>query len=129
MTDSMIPHAWNYPLPYLTISYATGQWYLTKIWEEYHQKLPEKASVLTRVSMDGREGAPEWTFFTHTRGGTWDNWDNRMFSWIGDHLALVALLVVAACSMFGLAATLCLSVARRRRNQDAYERVSKRHPS
>lgn len=99
MTDNIISHAWNYPLPYLTISYATGQWYLTKVWEEYHQRLPPNAAVLTRVLMDGRPGAPPWKFFTHSGGGTWNNWDNYMFGWIGDHLGLIGLVVVAVVGL------------------------------
>lgn len=127
MTDSIISHAWNYPLPYLTISYATGQWFLTKTWEEYHQRLLPNEPFLTRISMDGREGAPSWTFFTHTRGGTWDNWDNRMFAWIGDHLGLVALLVAMQCFLCVLAVSSCLSAARRRKREAGYELVRNVH--
>lgn len=122
MTDSLISHAWNYPLPYLTISYATGQWYLTKIWEEFHQRLPQNAAVLTRVSMDGRPEAPPWTFFNHTRGGTWDNWDNYMFSWIGDHLSWVALLVLVLVGGSGLAGYSIFKAVRGRK-EAGYEKV------
>lgn len=99
MTDSIIPYAWNYPLPYLTISYATGQWFETEIWEKYHHRLSKDEPVLTRIIMDSRLGASPRVFFNHTRGGTWDNWDNVMFKWIGDHLVMTSLLIigVVAC--------------------------------
>jgi len=127
MTDSIISHAWNYPLPYLTISYATGQWFLTKTWEEYHKNLPLSEQVLTRVLMDGREGAPRWVFFNHTRGGTWDNWDNRMFPWIGDHLGMVALSVAILCLICGLAISSCFSTLRKRNKKIGYEKVQSTH--
>nr|OQO30204.1 hypothetical protein B0A51_01352 [Rachicladosporium sp. CCFEE 5018] len=101
MTDKLRSYAWTYPLPYLTIVYASGQWCLTAMWNKYHGGLAAKQPPLTRISMDGRPGAPPWVFFTHTRGGTWNNWDNRLFGWIGDHLALTALavLVAVACTL------------------------------
>lgn len=96
MSDSIISYAWNYPFPYITISYATGQWYETEIWEKYHSNLLQDQPSLTRVMMDGRLGASPWVFFTHTRGGTWDNWDNHLFHWIGDHVILTVTLGLAA---------------------------------
>ena len=93
MTDSIISYAWNYPLPYITISYATGQWFETEIWEKYHRQLPKQEPVLTRINVDGRPGAAPSVFFTHTRGGTWENWDNEVFKWIGDHLFISFLLL------------------------------------
>nr|POE52182.1 mannosyl phosphorylinositol ceramide synthase sur1 [Quercus suber] len=96
-TAGMEPSATTYSAPPRTIlsGYATGQWFLTKMWEEYHGQLSPQTTVLTRVMMDGRpEGAP-WVFFNHSRGGTWDNWDNRMFGWIGQNLILFTLLLTA----------------------------------
>ncbi|OAF61289.2 hypothetical protein VC83_02082 [Pseudogymnoascus destructans] len=94
MTESIISYAWNYPLPYLTISYATGQWFETEIWEKYHRQLPKDKPVLARIIMDGRPGASPWVFFTQTRGGTWDNWDNLLFKWIGDNLVITSLVII-----------------------------------
>jgi len=37
-----------------------------------------------RVMMDMGEGGAKWVFFTQGRGGTWDNWDNHFFSYIGN---------------------------------------------
>lgn len=85
MTDSLISYAWNYPFPYITISYATGQWFETVVWEKYHAQLPKDAPPLTRVMMDMRPGAAPWVFFTQERGGTWDNWDNHVFGYIGNN--------------------------------------------
>lgn len=113
MTDSIKSHAWNYPLPYITISYATGQWYETKIWEEYHRNRSPEEPELTRVMMDGRSGAAPWIFFTHTRGGTWDNWDNRMFGWIGEHAFLLILMICGlVVSVVGIAYLIVLLVKR-----------------
>lgn len=93
MTESLITYAWDYPLPYLTIMYASGQWFETVIWEKYHQQRPEDAPALTRVMMDGRPGAARWVFFNHSRGGTWDNWDNHVFGWVGENLILTLVLL------------------------------------
>ena len=103
LTASVVPSSWNYPFPYMTISYATGQWFETAVWEEYHRQLAQKPippnvngtqiraaggrdGVLHRVMMDMRPGAAPWVFFTQGRGGTWDNWDNHFFAWIGQHV-------------------------------------------
>ncbi|OQO10919.1 hypothetical protein B0A48_05174 [Cryoendolithus antarcticus] len=109
MTDSLRSYAWSYPLPYLTIVYASGQWFLTAMWNAYHRQLLTNQPPLTRISMDGRAGAPPWVFFTHTRGGTWDNWDNRLFGWIGDHLQLTSVAVVLS---LGCVATVIWVLAR-----------------
>jgi hypothetical protein len=49
-----------------------------------------------RLMMDDRPGADQWIFFTQERGGTWANWDNAMWLWIGDHLLLEGLLLIGA---------------------------------
>lgn len=101
LTNRIQYYAWNYPLPYITISYATGQWFLTAIWQEYHKTLPSSDPGLMRVMMDGDPGAAEWVFFNHTRGGTWDNWDNRLFGWLGDNLLTFALILSALIASAG----------------------------
>ncbi len=36
LTDSLIRYNYNYLFPYITISYASGQWFETAIWQTYH---------------------------------------------------------------------------------------------
>ena len=86
LTEMLIPFAWNYPLPYITVSYATGQWFETVAWEKYHAEKPSSAPPLTRIMMDGRPGSAPHTFFTEGRGRSWHHWDNAVFDWIGSHL-------------------------------------------
>ncbi|RCI15983.1 hypothetical protein L249_3028 [Ophiocordyceps polyrhachis-furcata BCC 54312] len=114
MTDSLLPWARDFFLPYITVSYATGQWYETELWQIYHARKPVGEPNLLRVMMDMRPtGAPwpvgepnllrvmmdmrptgaPWVFFTAGRGGTWDQWDNRLFGWMGSHLLQVMLYV------------------------------------
>ncbi|KAK3938315.1 nucleotide-diphospho-sugar transferase [Diplogelasinospora grovesii] len=115
MTDSLIPWGYKYPLPYLSISYASGQWFETAIWEEYHAQLPSEANEedrLYRIMMDMRDGAARWVFFTQGRGGSWDNWDNHFFGWIGNrlvpevgkHLASIVIGTVAFAGLVWFAA-------------------------
>jgi inositol phosphorylceramide mannosyltransferase catalytic subunit len=96
LTDSLISYNYNYIFPYMTISYASGQWFLTEVWERYHQLVRQgsaREGELLRVMMDDRLGRKEkWVFFTQERGGTWKNWDNAFFLWVGDHLALETCL-------------------------------------
>lgn len=95
MTEALIPSSWNYPFPYMTIHYSSGQWYETVIWEKYHQALAQNGTQtledgqLHRFMMDMRPGSARWVFFSQERGGTWNNWDNYFFLWIGDHLFIV----------------------------------------
>lgn len=49
--------------------------------------------------MDDRPGAPPWIFFTQLRGGTWSNWDDDLFLWIGDHLVLLAVVICALVTL------------------------------
>lgn len=94
LTLSLLRYNRNWIFPYVTISYASGQWFETAIWEEYHALLPKPSEHATcehrlyRMMMDDRPGADPWVFFTQERGGTWVNWDNRLFLVIGDHLFL-----------------------------------------
>jgi len=113
LTNSMISYAWHYPLPYLAVSYATGQWFETAIWEEYHRNLPEVEPPLTRIMMDMDPGAARWVFFSQERGGTWDQWDNGVFKWIGDHVLLMLLYVGLILGGMWALSFLALKLARR----------------
>ncbi|UNI16793.1 hypothetical protein JDV02_003196 [Purpureocillium takamizusanense] len=109
VTESMTRYAWNYPFPYVTISYATGQWFLTDMWQRYHAGLADGEPELTRVLMDMRPGAAPWVFFMHTQGGSWDNWDNYVFQWVGSHLLVT---VLAGVALFGTLAVVAMLVVR-----------------
>ncbi|KAK4191262.1 family 32 putative glycosyltransferase [Podospora australis] len=111
MTMSLIPYNYNYFFPYVTISYASGQWFETDVWQNYHASLPKPSANpniehrLYRLIMDDRPTADKWIFFTQERGGSWNNWDNRFFGWIGEHLFLFFLSlagIVALVSWSGL---------------------------
>ncbi|KAL2262519.1 hypothetical protein VTK26DRAFT_1099 [Humicola hyalothermophila] len=108
LTLALLSYAWNYPFPFITISYASGQWFETAIWEEYHALLPkhdgktgsEDDHRLYRVLMDGRPGADPWTFFSwQGTGGTWNNWDNRLFGWIGEHIFLFLSCLIGGIAL------------------------------
>jgi len=124
LTDSLIPFNYNYLFPYITISYASGQWFETAIWQTYHavlargdNPLADENRPLHRIMMDDRPGAPPWIFFTQLRGGTWVNWDNAMFLWIGDHLVLLAVAVCAFVALVWWASIRWLNRACRLRAQ------------
>jgi mannosyltransferase OCH1-like enzyme len=99
VTDSLIPFNYNYLFPYVTISYASGQWFLTDVFEKHFSTLKGKKGAVgreggvgkgevVRIMMDTRErieGEGKWVFFTQERGGSWVNWDNYLFSWVGDY--------------------------------------------
>lgn len=126
VADSVVSYAWHYPLPYLAVSYATGQWFLTAVWEEYHRRKPEAEPPLTRIMMDMAPGADRWVFFSQERGGTWDQWDNGLFKWIGDHVLLTVLCVAAAMVGISRLGLLALRLARRRgRARRGYRRVAR----
>lgn len=57
-----------------------------------------------RLMMDDRPGTDEWLFFTQERGGSWVNWDNAMWLWIGDHLLLegFALILITGATSWGV---------------------------
>ena len=112
LTESMQEYAWTYPLPYLTISYATGQWFETAIWEEYHANKGPDAPDLTRILMSTSPGSPPLVFFTEGRGGSWDNWDNRMFSWIGDNIMLSGLFLAAFVAVMAFGIVRCVRLTR-----------------
>ena len=95
MTDSLVPWAVNYMLPYFTVHYASGQWFLTAIWERYHGAMAARADAgvsvpdddrIYRIMTDMRPGSDPWVFFTQGRGGSWDSWDNQVFSFFGNVL-------------------------------------------
>ena len=93
LTNSLIPYNYNYFFPYVTISYASGQWFETAVWQAYHKTAAGSSpeNRLHRIMMDDRPGVEPWIFFTQERGGTWVNWDNYFFLWIGDHLLLLGV--------------------------------------
>lgn len=116
LTNSLIPYSYNFVFPYVTISYASGQWFETAVWDAYHAALPATSASenkLHRIMMDDRPGSAPWVYFTQTTfGGTWNSWDNRMFLWIGDHLILLGLFV---CACFALVCWAGMRLMRRPR--------------
>ncbi|PHH93326.1 hypothetical protein CDD83_7111 [Cordyceps sp. RAO-2017] len=122
MTDSIKAWAGDFVLPYITISYATGQWYETDMWQIYHASKPASDPDLLRVMMDMRPTGAPWVFFTAGRGGTWDNWDNQVLGWFGNHLFEAALYAFAALGLaFALAFALGRTLRRRRSRRGADE--------
>ncbi len=51
--------------------------------------------------MDDRPGTEPWIYFTQERGGSWVNWDNQLFLWLGDHLLLIAVGVMGLLVLVG----------------------------
>ncbi len=129
MTMSLLPYNWNWPLPYVTIMYSSGQWFLTAIWQEYHALLPKPDANpqhehrLYRIMMDMAPGADEWTFFSWLDGGggTWNNWDNTLFGGIGDHLLLFFIILFGAIALIGWLGLRCV-----RRHRKGYSRLKSR---
>ncbi|KAK4159034.1 nucleotide-diphospho-sugar transferase [Cladorrhinum sp. PSN259] len=105
ITMSLISYDWNWFFPYITISFASGQWFETAVWEKYHSLLPappenqEIEHRLYRLIMDDRPEADEWVFFTQERGGTWVNWDNRLFLAVGDHLFWLFSVLIGSLAL------------------------------
>lgn len=62
--------------------------------------------------MDDGPGPDPWIFFTQERDGSWVNWDNRFWLWVGDHLVFLSGLGFAS---FGGIVYRCLKSVRRRR--------------
>lgn len=79
-------------------------------------RLEEK---ILRLWMDDRvkdvEGGGKWVFFTQERGGTWVNWDNRFFLWVGEHLILLGVGVVCLVLVAGWGFRRCCFGGGRRR--------------
>ena len=130
LTEMLIPYAWKYPLPYITVSYASGQWFETVAWEKYHHARPSLTPPLTRIMMDGRPGSAPHTFFTQGRGQTWHHWDNALFSWIGCHLVWTAVCItagaVSASGLIYLLARILRAEGNNHRGED-YARVQRNH--
>lgn len=128
LTKSLRDYNYHYLFPYMTISYASGQWFETAIWQQYHSMLPDpdktpgQENRLYRLMMDDRkEIADPWVFFTQARGGTWINWDNMLFMWIGDHVALIVIMVFF---LIGVATWIGLRLARRYKRSRGYTRLA-----
>ncbi|PFH56466.1 hypothetical protein XA68_16467 [Ophiocordyceps unilateralis] len=115
MTDSLAPWAGDFVLPYVTISYATGQWYETELWQIYHAQKPNSEPDLLRIMMDMRPTGAPWVFFTAGRGGTWDNWDNQVLGWIGNHLFQSVFYAVVGVGLVAGAVYLVSQALRRGR--------------
>lgn len=128
LTETLVPWDWNWLLPYVIISYDSGQWFVTATWERYHSLLrrPDDDdgggtvrgfngtgwAPLHHVMMDEREGADPWVFFTQVKGGTWTNWDSQFFGLLGRYIVLV---IGGLCVLLGLLVWSCLWCVRRRR--------------
>jgi inositol phosphorylceramide mannosyltransferase catalytic subunit len=137
LVENLVPYNWNLFLPYVIISWTSGQWFVTAMWEKYHSLLKPDTSVkgyeslghgwhpLHHVLMDMREGADEWVFFTQVPGGTWSNWDSDFFPWLGDHLLLVFSYIVLTLGVV-IGSCVCLSRwwARRRTRSKGYKEVA-----
>ncbi|KAI1822716.1 nucleotide-diphospho-sugar transferase [Xylaria intraflava] len=119
LTGSLTSWNWNWILPYVIISYTSGQWFVTAMWEKYHSLLSARGTVsgfegtgwapLHYISMDTRPNAPEpFVFWTQEHGGTWDNWDSAWFGWLGNNIWLVIGRVVGGILVLILSVTGCV---------------------
>ncbi|KAI0972465.1 nucleotide-diphospho-sugar transferase [Xylaria arbuscula] len=136
-SESLMSWNWNWILPYVTVSYASGQWYVTAMWEKYHRLLAADGIVqgfggdgwatLQYISMDMRPGAPDpYLFWNQQHGGTWDNWDSPWFGWLGNNIKLVLSEVAAGIFVLAMSITgciICCRCLRRRRTMRSYNKV------
>ncbi|KAI0406083.1 nucleotide-diphospho-sugar transferase [Xylaria palmicola] len=126
LSESLMSWNWNWILPYVTVSYTSGQWYVTAMWEKYHRLLATDGAVegfgdgdgwapLRYISMDMRPGAPEpYIFWDQQHGGTWDSWDSAWFGWLGSHIWLVLEEVAAGLVVLTVSIAGCIIIWRRR---------------
>lgn len=126
LTENLIPYNWNWILPYIIISWTSGQWFVTAMFEKYHSLLSDDGTVrgfedlgtdfapLHHVLMSNqkRPGADPWVFFTQVKGGTWTNWDSYYFGILGDHIVEIILGVFVIISLLIFSCCWCC----RRRN-------------
>ncbi|KAK4099556.1 glycosyltransferase family 32 protein [Parathielavia hyrcaniae] len=134
LTLSLLRYNWNWPLPYVTIMYSSGQWFLTAMWE-YHDLLPKPEANpdlehrLYHIMMDGLPGADPWVSFCHQDGGggAWNNWDNKLTMGIGDHIFLVLATVVGGVALMVWLGLRCIHKYRRTRG--GYTRLTNRPAS
>lgn len=145
LTNSLISYDYNYLFPYLTVAYASGQWFETSIWEDYHTLIAfaEKQEFigenldqeikggngnatkgdmrLHRIIMR-EEKEEDWVFFTKGRGGSWVNWDNRIFGWVEDYVLFVPVVLFAGFLGVWVGVAKFLQCFRRRTDR-SYEKV------
>jgi hypothetical protein len=75
--------------------------------------------------MDGRPGADPWVFFNWQEGGggTWNNWDNQLFWFLGQHLFLFYMTLFGAIASVGW---LGWRFVRKQRGRGRYARLENR---
>ncbi|EEA21173.1 hypothetical protein TMatcc_001174 [Talaromyces marneffei ATCC 18224] len=112
-----------YPFPYLAVSYNSGRWFFTSMWEKYHDSVNRRnwnlvhsagegadqihtdttnKNQLYRVVMESRRGAEPWVFWNEGAGLTWEDWDFSIFHWIGENAAKVIRITVAVTASLSL---------------------------
>ena len=140
VTSNMTAWSWNYLVPYITVHYGSGQWFLGAMWDQYHETISKESSSplqgqrdgpstepLTRLQMDMRPGSAKWVYFNVGRGGTWDAWDHQYFEWFGNEfIPLVSrhlgLAIPGAIIFFAFIIWFCV-LCRRRRKSKGYSAV------
>lgn len=101
ITETIPKYSHFYLVPFLTVLYGTGSWFITDAWDKYHPGLFEPYNQtlvpLTRLSMPQWRGAPEWSIFTSYRGGTAKTWKIDLFVFAGEHWILAIISGVFGC--------------------------------
>ncbi|GAW20455.1 hypothetical protein ANO14919_099610 [Xylariales sp. No.14919] len=137
LTESLMAWNWNWILPYVIVSYTSGQWFVTAMWEKYHALLSNGSvrgfdgvgwKPLHHILMDTRPDQPDpFVFWNQEHGGSWDNWDSPWFGWIGSHIGLVIKWVVGVIVLVVLLIASCVWCCRcwaaRRRRKNGYKKV------
>jgi hypothetical protein len=140
LTEHLVPYNWNWFLPYIIISWTSGQWFVTAMFEKYHALLGKDGKLmgmedlgnnfkpLHHVLMSNlqRPGADPWVFFTQVKGGTWTNWDSYWFGLLGDHIVAVLMTVAVVVSLLVLSCCWCWRCCREDR-RTRYERLPQTH--
>jgi mannosyltransferase OCH1-like enzyme len=135
MVDSLISYDINWVLPYLTIMNTAGTHYVSFQWSEYLLSQKDdhdgdndddddddeglKDNNKVYVLMPAERSRQPWSFFKKGRGGSWHNWDNKLFHVADLHPYLAASmcvpLVALLCSIPSWCVWLVLLAARRNR--------------
>ncbi|PMB73317.1 Mannosyl phosphorylinositol ceramide synthase SUR1 [Beauveria bassiana] len=131
VTETIPRYSHWYLLPFLTVLYGTGRWFLTAVWDSWHWENCQQtlfhygkpADWLTRLSMPRWRGAPKWSIFSSYHGGTPDTWPIDIFVLGRKHWIVSIISGVVGCAI-GIYLGVKLFRKRCARRRRAYRPVS-----
>ncbi|TEY74290.1 hypothetical protein BOTCAL_0074g00200 [Botryotinia calthae] len=98
--ESLQAYNRNWGMPYITVMYSTGPFFLSVLWIEYMRTVTDEAGRVRNLLPD-EYNKHAWSFFNIVKGNSWHGKDAQTIFWMGKHWFLLTVAGFAIAGVVG----------------------------